>query len=111
MYIYIHIFQIYIYICTCICGIYVYVSIVASTTQMCGPGGEFSEGIFITLVVLSQIGLFVCSSVASKMAGFHSEDQAQGKGRGDDGIYIHAQYLSMYIHIYICIYIYIISCT
>ncbi|CAE7476677.1 unnamed protein product [Symbiodinium pilosum] len=37
--------------------------------------GEFSEGIFITLVVLSQIGLFVCSSIASKMAGFHSEDQ------------------------------------
>eukprot|EP00913_Durusdinium_trenchii_P012476 g11712.t1 len=35
----------------------------------------FSEGIFITLVVLSQIGLFVCSSVASKGAGFHYEDQ------------------------------------
>ncbi|CAK9106774.1 unnamed protein product [Durusdinium trenchii] len=37
--------------------------------------GPFSEGIFITLVVLSQIGLFVCSSVASKGAGFHYEDQ------------------------------------
>ena len=28
--------------------------------------GEFSEGIFVTLVVLSQIGLFVCSSIAAK---------------------------------------------
>ena len=38
--------------------------------------GEFSEGIFVTLVVLSQIGLFVCSSIAAKKAGFWYEDQA-----------------------------------
>ena len=37
--------------------------------------GEFSEGIFVTLVVLSQIGLFVCSSIAAKKAGFWYEDQ------------------------------------
>ena len=30
----------------------------------------------MTLVVLSQIALFVCSSIAAKMAGFHYEDQA-----------------------------------
>ena len=30
----------------------------------------------MTLVVLSQIGLFVCSSIAAKKAGFWYEDQA-----------------------------------
>ncbi|CAJ1329462.1 unnamed protein product [Effrenium voratum] len=39
--------------------------------------GEFSEGIFICLVVGSQIGLFVVSSMGAKYAAFHSEDETQ----------------------------------
>ncbi|CAK9035733.1 unnamed protein product [Durusdinium trenchii] len=39
--------------------------------------GEFSEGLFICLVVGSQIGLFVVSSMGAKHAAFHSEDETQ----------------------------------
>lgn len=39
--------------------------------------GEFSEGLFICLVVGSQIGLFVVSSMGAKYAAFHSEDETQ----------------------------------
>ncbi|CAE8666487.1 unnamed protein product [Polarella glacialis] len=39
--------------------------------------GEFSEGIFVCLVVASQIGLFVVSSLGAKHAAFHNEDQTQ----------------------------------
>lgn len=39
--------------------------------------GEFSEGIFISLVVGSQLGLFVVSSIGAKYAAFHTEDETQ----------------------------------
>jgi len=39
--------------------------------------GEFSEGIFITLVVGSQIGLFVASSIAAKKAQYRYEADVQ----------------------------------
>jgi len=39
--------------------------------------GEFSESIFIVLVVGSQIGLFVVSSMGAKFAQFQSEDETQ----------------------------------
>lgn len=39
--------------------------------------GEMSEGIFIGLVVGSQIGLFVVASIASRQAGFCFEDDKQ----------------------------------
>lgn len=39
--------------------------------------GEFSEGLFICLVVGSQLGLFVVSSMGAKHACFHSEDETQ----------------------------------
>jgi len=39
--------------------------------------GKFSESIFIALVVGSQIGLFVVSSMGAKNAKFRSEDEAQ----------------------------------
>jgi len=39
--------------------------------------GEFSEGLFIGLVVGSQFGLFVVSSMGAKKAAFHSEDETQ----------------------------------
>jgi len=39
--------------------------------------GEFSEGLFICLVVGSQLGLFVVSSLGAKHGAFHSEDETQ----------------------------------
>jgi len=39
--------------------------------------GHFSEGLFIGLVVGSQIGLFVASSIAAKRARFHFTSQTQ----------------------------------
>jgi len=39
--------------------------------------GEFSEGIFVCLVVASQIGLFVVSSLGAKHAAYQNEDQIQ----------------------------------
>ncbi|CAE7441301.1 unnamed protein product [Symbiodinium natans] len=39
--------------------------------------GEFSEGLFICLVVGSQLGLFVVSSMGAKHASFQSEDETQ----------------------------------
>jgi len=39
--------------------------------------GHFSEGIFITLVVGSQIGLFVASSIAAKKTRFRYESEVQ----------------------------------
>jgi len=39
--------------------------------------GPVSEGIFISLVVGSQIGIFVASSFAAKQCGFHYESEVQ----------------------------------
>eukprot|EP00441_Pelagodinium_beii_P015297 CAMPEP_0197655374 /NCGR_PEP_ID=MMETSP1338-20131121/39413_1 /TAXON_ID=43686 ORGANISM="Pelagodinium beii, Strain RCC1491" /NCGR_SAMPLE_ID=MMETSP1338 /ASSEMBLY_ACC=CAM_ASM_000754 /LENGTH=918 /DNA_ID=CAMNT_0043231009 /DNA_START=31 /DNA_END=2787 /DNA_ORIENTATION=+ len=39
--------------------------------------GEFSEGLFIGLVVGSQFGLFAVSSMGAKKCAFHSEDEMQ----------------------------------
>jgi hypothetical protein len=39
--------------------------------------GEFSECIFISLVVGSQLGLFAVSSMGAKYAAFHTEDEMQ----------------------------------
>mmetsp|Transcript_83193 Transcript_83193/g.146958 ORF Transcript_83193/g.146958 Transcript_83193/m.146958 type:complete len:918 (+) Transcript_83193:78-2831(+) len=39
--------------------------------------GEFSEGLFIGLVVGSQFGLFAVSSMGAKKCAYHSEDETQ----------------------------------